>query len=129
MQRRRNGDNDERPWQKSLASGRAVPKLCAMKSHWMLGWPAHAVVLGAADLGALKKHDPDAINRAMENVAKVAERAKTDATRPVYHITAPANWINDPNGPIFYEGYWHMFYQHNPYGDDWGNMHWGHVRS
>src|SRR5262245_16219787 len=65
----------------------------------------------------------------MESDRKLAERVQQDPNHPVYHITAPANWINDPNGPIFHHGVWHMFYQHNPYGDDWGNMHWGHVRS
>jgi beta-fructofuranosidase len=83
----------------------------------------------AAESQPLKSYDPGAIRRAMESDRTAAARVQEDPNRPVYHITAPANWINDPNGPIFHNGYWHMFYQHNPYGDDWGNMHWGHVRS
>jgi beta-fructofuranosidase len=52
-----------------------------------------------------------------------------DPRRPQFHFLPAANWMNDPNGPIYWNGNYHMFYQYNPHGAFWGDMHWGHAVS
>ncbi|XP_068661595.1 beta-fructofuranosidase, insoluble isoenzyme 1-like [Aristolochia californica] len=46
--------------------------------------------------------------------------------RTAYHFQPPKNWINDPNGPLYYNGFYHLFYQYNPHGAVWGNIVWAH---
>ena len=49
--------------------------------------------------------------------------------RPQFHFSPERNWINDPCGMVFYKGKYHLMYQYNPLGSQWGNMSWGHAVS
>ncbi len=53
----------------------------------------------------------------------------TERYRPQYHFTPAQNWMNDPNGMVYYRGWYHLFYQYNPSGNTWGNISWGHAIS
>ena len=67
-------------------------------------------------------------SRRLKYAAKVFN-VQQDPQHPSYHYAPPANWINDPNGLIYWKGNYHLFYQYNPVEPVWGNIHWGHAVS
>jgi beta-fructofuranosidase len=61
--------------------------------------------------------------------AALCRKLASDPLRPQYHLLPAHNWMNDPNGPIFFHGRYHMFHQYNPQAAVWGNMNWAHATS
>jgi len=85
------------------------------------GWIDHAALWDRA----LSKETIHALSGGKRETDKPAIFA--EPYRPRYHFSARENWINDPNGLVYHDGQYHLFFQHNPFGMRWGHMSWGHA--
>ncbi|MFB6250667.1 MAG: GH32 C-terminal domain-containing protein [Halobellus sp.] len=97
--------------------------------------PAEPPVVGARSdlvsgcLSALDDREQPARPKTAEQLTALREAFADDPARPRYHFTPPANWLNDPNGLIRWNGRYHLFYQYNPAGPFHNTIHWGHAVS
>jgi fructan beta-fructosidase len=94
---------------------------------------------GFLDVSAYKGHkvtlkvsgQSEAVAKLITQDDHVPGEAKwgSEATRPQFHFSQKVGWINDPNGMVYYDGEWHLYFQHNPVSRGWGNITWGHAVS
>ena len=84
---------------------------------------------GAEARVEIKNLAADAATWGLLQLSDTFDTTNREYYRPAYHMTPDYGWMNDPNGMTYLNGEYHLFFQYNPYGSKWGNMHWGHVIS
>jgi fructan beta-fructosidase len=87
--------------------------------------PGRILVRAAVCLGLIAV----SLSGSTREKARSPQEMRQEAYRPQFHFAPTRNWMNDPNGLVYYKGEYHLFYQYNPFGIDWGHMSWGHAVS
>lgn len=85
--------------------------------------------LQLAGAAAVRPFQRNHFSRHQVEPSAACNKLAADPLRPQYHLLPAHNWMNDPNGPIFFRGRYHMFHQYNPQAAVWGNMNWAHATS
>ncbi len=91
-----------------------------------------ATIISCSGEDSQQDKTPSTVNLPEQNVTPgipSKEPEHNEQYRPQIHFTPAKNWMNDPNGMVYVDGTYHLFFQYNPMGNDWGNMSWGHATS
>jgi fructan beta-fructosidase len=113
----------------------ALPQ--AGDASWLAAYPIERYGLAGKHikLSTVNSNAPESLRTAFERIkigAVSDALSPTDYTQPYrnqFHASTRRGWNNDPNGMVFHDGKYHLYYQYNPFGIFWGNMHWGHLES
>jgi len=113
----------------------ALPQ--AGDASWLAAYPIERYGLAGKHikLSTVNSNTPESLRTAFERIkigAVSDALSPTDYTQPYrnqFHASTRRGWNNDPNGMVFHDGKYHLYYQYNPFGIFWGNMHWGHLES
>ncbi|HLI76244.1 MAG TPA: glycoside hydrolase family 32 protein, partial [Acidobacteriaceae bacterium] len=90
---------------------------------------AGAVLGAAAGVANVRGMAGSAWGAEAGSIEALEAKLARDPRRPQFHLLPKRNWMNDPNAPVYWKGRYHMFFQYNPDGAIWGDMHWGHAVS